>query len=315
MRRRLVIVVAVMATLTLTIPAGASGHSFPETIPLPNGFQPEGVASGNGTELYAGSLATGAIYKADARTGAGELINEAGDFDQPRMAVGLKHDSRSDVLWVAGGFMGEGYVYDADTGESLAVVELTAPGTFINDVVVTRDAAYFTDSFQPVVFKVPLDERGLPAGSAEALPLTGDFISVPGEFNSNGIDATPNGQTLILVNSVTGTLYTVDPDSGAASAIDLGGEAVPSGDGILLDGRSLYVVQNLLNQIAVVELSPDLASGTVDPEPITSDAFAIPTTAAEFGSSLYAVNARFDVAPPGVPAPDVEFDIVQVGKR
>ncbi len=315
MRRRLTVLAAVMATLALGIPANAAGHSFPETVPLPNGFSPEGVASGTGTELFTGSLLTGAIYKADARTGAGEQINAPEDFDEPRTAVGMKHDSRSDVLWVAGGSLGKAYVYDADTGDSLAVIDLTQPGTFLNDVVVTRDAAYFTDSFQPVIFKVPVDQRGMPAGPATPLPLTGDFEFIANDFNANGIDATPDGSTLVVVNSASGALYTVDPDTGLTSEIDLDGGAVPSGDGILLDGSTLYVVQNFLNRIAVVELSPDLGEGMISGDPIISDEFAIPTTVAEFGSSLYAVNARFDVAPPGQPAPDVEFDIVEVSKR
>ena len=64
------------------------------------------------------------------------------------------------------------------------------------------------------------------------------------------------------------------------------------GDGILLHGRTLYVVRNRLNQIAVIRLSPDLSSGTVV-DVITSAAFDVPTTIARFGNALYAVNARF----------------------
>jgi hypothetical protein len=112
------------------------------------------------------------------------------------------------------------------------------------------------------------------------------------------------------VNSSAASLYTVAPDTGTATVIDLGSGSVPNGDGILLDGRTLYVVQNFLNQIGVVELSPDLSNGVVSPDPITDSDFRIPTTVAEFGSSLYAVNARFDVAP----GPDVEYEVVAVGK-
>ena len=56
-----------------------------------------------------------------------------------------------------------------------------------------------------------------------------------GQYNTNGIDATPNGETLIIVNSTLGTLYPVDPDTGVADEIDLGGATVVAGDGILLD--------------------------------------------------------------------------------
>lgn len=310
MRRRLNLIVAVMALISTALPASAGGSPFPEVIPLPDGIGPEGIASGSGSEFFTGSLASGAIYKGDLRTGTGDFINEPADFGTPRAALGMKHDPRSDVLWVSGGPTGQAYVYDADSGETLAEIPLaSAPPTFVNDVVVTRSAAYFTDSFQPVIYRVPVDERGLPTGPAVTLPLSGDFVFVPNSFNGNGVDATPNSKTLILVNSATGSLYTVDPGTGAATSIDLGTGSVPSGDGILLDGKTLYVVQNFLNQIAVVHLSPDLSSGVVA-APITSPEFMIPTTVAEFGNTLYAVNARFDVAP----GPMVEYDVVAVPK-
>jgi len=313
MRRVVVLLTVLVLTMAVVTPAGARGPSFPDVIDLPDGITPEGIAVGSGTEFFTGNLGTGSIYKGDLRTGEGGFIN---DFED-RFALGMKHDPRSDVLWVAGAFSGQGYVYDADTGETVAVLPLaTQQPTAVNDVVVTRTAAFFTDSFQPVLYKVALNSRGLPVGPVVTLPLTGDFDfdTTAGAFNSNGIDATPNGKTLALVNTATGKLYTVDPNTGVATDIDLGGDTLPNGDGIVLDGKTLYVVQNFLNQIAVVHLTPDLSSGVVG-SPITSSEFRIPTTAAEFGNALYAVNARFDVAPPGLPAPGVEFEVVRVSKR
>jgi len=310
MRRRLTIMIALLAALSVTLPASGGGHSFPEVISLPDGIAPEGIASGSGTEFFAGSRVTGAIYKGDLRTGEGAFINDPSAFAPPRAALGMKHDPRSDLLWVAGGPTGQVFVYDADTGETLNDFQLAATlDTFINDVVITRETAYITDSFQPVIYAVPLDQHGLPSGVVETIPLSGDFVFVPGNFNANGIDATPNDETLILVSSATESLYTIDPSTGVATMIDLGGDAIPNGDGILLDGRTLYVVQNFANQIGVVELTPDLSSGVVG-DPIVSDHFRIPTTVAEFGNSLYAVNARFDV----IPGPGVDYEVVKVSK-
>jgi len=303
-KQRLVTLVALIACLSLAVPVGA--QSFPDTIPLPNGIQPEGITTGNGTEFYAGSLANGSIYKGDLRTGEVGPLSVQTD----RVAAGLDHDPRSDVLWVAGGPSGFAYVYDADTGDTIEEIALAIGTTFINDVIVTREAAYFTDSFQPHLYEVALDARGLPTGPAETLPLSGDFVFVSGNFNANGIDATPGGDTLVVVSSAAAALYTVDPHSGEATEIDLGGDVVSNGDGILLDGKTLYVVQNFLNQIAVVELSADLETGEVSSNALTSPDFDIPTTVAEFGNSLYAVNARF-ATPPG---PDVEYDVVRVDK-
>jgi sugar lactone lactonase YvrE len=310
MRRRLTILIALLAALSLTLPASGGGHSFPEVIPLPDGIAPEGIANGSGTEFFTGSLETGAIYKGDLRTGQGAFINDPSEFATPRAALGMKHDPRSDLLWVSGGPSGQAFVYDSDTGETMAEIQLAATlDTFVNDVVVTRETAYLTDSFQAVIYAVPLDRHGLPDGAAETIPLSGDFVFIPGTFNGNGIDATPSGETLILVGSATGSLYTIDPSTGVATTIDLGGDAVPNGDGILLDGKTLYVVQNFANQIGVVELAPDLSSGVVG-GPIISSHFRIPTTVAEFGNSLYVVNARFDVAP----GPGVDYEVVQVSK-
>lgn len=302
----ILVMAALMALMALPALAGAAPMpTFPEVIPLPDGFQPEGVVMGRGTTIYAGSLATGAIYQADVHTGAGELLVGP---QTGRVSVGLAFDPRSGYLFVAGGPTGDAYVYDTATGDEVAVFNLTASDTtFVNDVIVTRDAAYFTDSAQPVLYRLPLGPGGRLAGDAAVLPLTGDFVFVPGQFNANGIEATPNGQWLIVVNSTTGTLYRVDPATGEATAIDLGGASVASGDGLLLIGRTLYVVRNFLNQIAVVQLDPDLASGTVVGT-LTDPDFDIPTTVARFGASLYAVNARFTTAP----TPTTEYWIARL---
>jgi sugar lactone lactonase YvrE len=298
----------------------AATSRFPNIIPLPDGFFPEGIATGRGTTFYAGSLVDGAIYSGDLRTGKGSILVEG---ETGQIAVGMKVDERSNYLFVAGGF-GEARVYDAGTGELVGEYDLNGlsfPSTFVNDVIVTRDAAYFTDSFRPVLYKLPLGPGGaLPDPSdVETLPLSGDFVFVPGAFNSNGIAATPNGEWLIIVNSALGALYLVDPDTGEATQIDLGGATLPFGDGLLLDGKDLYVMQNQLNTISIVRLSPDLTSGTVT-RTITDPAFRVPATIAEFGSSIYAVNARFDAAAPpfsGAPLPDppLDYEIVKVSKR
>jgi hypothetical protein len=311
-RRGAALLAVLLATLlAVAVPVAAGSRpTFPQVIPLPNGHRPEGIAVGRGSSFYAGSLGDGSVYGGDLRTGAGDLVVPP---QEGRVAVGLAVDVRSNTLFAAGGPMGEGYVYDIASGESLAVFAFTTESpTFVNDVVVTRDAAYFTDSFRPYFYKVPLGPGGkLPdAATFEEIALGGDFVQGMG-FNINGIDATADGKTLVMVKSGTGELFRVDPTTGEATLIDLGGDAVPNGDGILLDGgKTLYVVQNQLNQIAVVELDPTLSSGSVV-RTITDDDFDVPTTMAEFGDALYAVNARFSTPP----TPDTEYDVVRVSKH
>lgn len=309
----LVLLGVVVFVLAATYSAGAQSVDdsamFPKILPLPNGFAPEGIAVGRGTDFYVGSLAGGAIYKGDLRTGEGGILAEP---VEGRAITGLKVDERTNYVFAAGAGSGKAYVFDGSTGEQLAEYQLaTAMPTFINDEVVTRDAVYFTDSNQPFLYKLPLGPGGqLPdASQVVRIPLSGDYQMVPDNFNANGIDAPYNGRVLIIVQSATGFLFTVDPSSGYAAKIDLGGETVPAGDGILLDGKTLYVVQNQFNKIAVIDLKVTRNAGTIV-RYITDPAFRVPTTIAEFGPWLYAVNARF-----GTPVtPDTEYEAVRVNK-
>ena len=287
------------------VAAPAEKRQLPETILLPNGFQPEGIEI-RGSTFYVGSIPTGAVYRGSLVTGRGAVLPGTGGSG--RAATGL--EVAGPLLVVAGGATGRAFVYHARTGSPLATYQLaTTTDTFINDVVVTHDAAYFTDSRQPVLYRIPLQGRKLPPQDAvQRLPLNG-VTYTPG-FNVNGIDATPNGKTLVIVQSSTGRLFTVEARTGAAHEITLTGGLVPMGDGVLLDGRRLYVVQNRANRIAVVELSRDLRSGTIV-RYITSPLFDVPTTIDEFGKWLYAVNARFATPP----TPQTTYTVVRVPKR
>lgn len=286
---------AAVLALALVGAASAGPGTYPSTIDLPDGFRPEGIAAGGGDTFYAGSLAGGAIYKGDLRTGMGAVLVPPSGTP----VAGLFVDQRSGNIFAAGTSSGRGLVFGPD-GTLLASYPFATPGaSFVNDVVVTRDAAYFTDSFRPFIYRVPLGSRGALPGPAavQSLALGGDFVFVPGGFNGNGIEASADGKRLLLVNSTTGALYKVDPMTGHSDAVDLGGTVLNNGDGLRLRGSTLYVVQNRLNQIAVVDLVPGWASGAVVGT-LTSPEFDVPTTVAAFGASLYAVNARFGVADP-----------------
>jgi sugar lactone lactonase YvrE len=141
----------------------------------------------------------------------------------------------------------------------------------------------------------------------EAVSLEGDYQFTAGQLNANGIAATPDGKELIVVNSVDGVLYKVDPATGAAKRIDLGAGALPHGDGILLNGNTLYVVQNSSITATWFELNSGFSSGTLV-KTITSPSFRVPTTIAGFGKALYAVNARFDTDP----KPDTSYEVVRL---
>jgi sugar lactone lactonase YvrE len=144
---------------------------------------------------------------------------------------------------------------------------------------------------------VPRFHGGQLATQADVVtvPLTGDLVFTPG-FNVNGISRTPDGKGLIVVQSNTGRLFRVDPATGVTTTIDLAGELVLNGDGILVSGRTLYVVQNRDNTVAVIRLNPSGTSGTVK-DRVTDPRFDVPTTVARFGPLLYLPNARFTTPP------------------
>jgi sugar lactone lactonase YvrE len=299
--------------VALVVAASAAAVPFPGVIALPTGFQPEGIAVGKGHTFFVGSIPTGAVVRGDLNSGAVSPLVPA---QAGRNAIGLSTDERGRIF-VAGGPTGQGYVYDAQTGASLASYQLATGSdpTFVNDVVVTKDAAWFTDSFRPGLYRLAIAPDGT-LGSVTTV-LLGNFPFVAGgAFNANGIDATPNGKTLVVVNSTAGKVFTVDPATGMADEIELSGGNVAFGDGILLDGKTLYVVQNQLNQVAVVALAPDLSSGTITglltSPPTNPDLLQVPTTIAEFGNRLYAVNARFDVPP--ADRPTAAYNVVQLRK-
>jgi hypothetical protein len=302
MRRMRLSVAVAFATLFVPLVAAAA-DGFPGHINLPDGFRPEGIAIGQGHTFYVGSIPTGAVVRGDLRTGDVDplVAPQAG-----RAAIGIAVDRR-DRLFVAGGPTGHGYVYDANTGQNIQDYTLTEPPTFINDVVVTRTAAWFTDSVNPFLYRVDIAPDGTLSDEATAVPLTGDIVYQAG-FNVNGIEATPDGQTLVIVQSNTGFIFTVDQD-GVATRIDLGGALVP-GDGLLLHGKTLYaVVRTPVDQIVVIELAADLSSGSIV-DTITSPDFSGPTTIDEFGNRIYAVNGRFAVPP----TPTTPYWVTQVHK-
>ncbi|MFI2279704.1 SMP-30/gluconolactonase/LRE family protein [Nocardia beijingensis] len=273
---------------------------------LPAGFQPEGIAIGSRPVAYFGSRADGSIYRADLVTGRGDMLSPGPGT--PALGLGLDHRGR---LFVAGGTGGDARVVDTGTGAVLASYPLgTRPDTFVNDVVLTPTGAWFTDSRAPVLYHLPMSEDGaLPPPSAVVRrPLTGDIHYVPGAINANGIVRTPDGTGLIIMQSATGTLFRVDPATGMTRRIDLGAETLPNGDGLLLRGNTLLVVQNRSNAIAVVTLDNAGTTGSVIRR-VTDPRFDVPTTVAAYGDRLYLPNARYTTSPtPATPYRAVAVD-------
>jgi hypothetical protein len=149
------------------------------------------------------------------------------------------------------------------------------------------------------LYKVVLEKGGrLPSTPVvEVIPMPG-FLMDPTGFNANGLVGDFDGRQLVIVNITTGVLYLVDTASGEASPIEIDGAEplFPNGDGLYLDGRTLYILQNFQDKIAVVQLSGDLSGGEFIkniPGEGEFNPLKIATTLIGFGNSLYAINTNF----------------------
>lgn len=292
----------VLVALVGALAVSAAAARPAEVIVLPGATSAEGIAAGRGKTFYAGDLFGGDIFRGDVQRGTAALFIDA---PAGRQAVGMVADLAHELLFVAGGFTGQGYVYDTGTGAPVATYQFATSGTLVNDVALTKDGAWFTDTFQAKLYFVPVSAAGVPLPFS-TLALSGPAADTSGEFNLNGIQATSNGKTLIVAHSANGELYTVDPATGASATI--AGVSVPNVDGIVLDGARLWAVRNFDNQVARVRLDPHLTSGVVE-ELITSERFQVPATAARFGSRLAVVNAKFDT---GFPPTADQYEVVVV---
>jgi outer membrane protein assembly factor BamB len=286
------LIAAVAAVCALTAPAALAQSALPDKIALPDGFAPEGIEIAGGKTFYVGSTQTGAIYSGSLRTGAGRILIP-GAAAGTRAATGIEYEHGR--LWVAGAAGGTARVYDVKTRALVREYHL-APA-----------ASTFTDSQRPVISRIAIGHDGAP-GALTHIPLSGDYHHIAGQFNLNGIVASADGKQLIAVSTAGRKLYLIDAATGVAHAIATGSYTVVNGDGLMLDGKLLYVVQNQSNLIAIFHLSNDLRKAAYITA-INDPDLDVPTTIDRVGNRVYAVNARFGTATPS----DQHYDIVKAG--
>ena len=327
MNKKLILATLVLAAWSLPAQTALAGDKpFAKIVPVLTGSASEGFAIGKGPTAY-NSSPDGSIYKVDLRSGQGQVLVGVQD-PEDCFKLGMRVDDRTNYLFVAGCVYGNAFVYDADTGALIMEYQLNTSAEFglINDLTITNDAVYFTDSFRPVLYRLPLSKNGglpLDPGAATEIPLPSEFTNDdPFCCTGNGIVSTPNGKTLIIGHSNLARLYRLDTASGDVDQIAVDGPLSGFLDGIAMQGDTLYIMTPYdfpgppvsVDRIQVVQLDKGYLSGTLvqtitDPENLDGVA-----SGAIFGSSLYVNNARYASVP--FPAPsDAPFWVTRLKIR
>ncbi|MEU0533071.1 hypothetical protein [Amycolatopsis tolypomycina] len=292
--RRILALVSAVLLLAVAAPASAAT----KVIVLPGATSAEGITPAGGGTYYTGDLFAGTIFREDVRRGTAERFIEA----PGTMAAGVDFDRRRDLLFVAGAGGGKAYVYDVRTKAKVADFTFGDSATsYVNDVVVTPQGAWFTDSFHPQLFFVPFVDGGL--GSPRTLPLTGPGAGgSPGNFFMNDIIATPSGNTLLVAATIPGKVYTINPRTGASE--EIAGVAAPNVVSLVLEGNRLWAVQ-LDDKITRWCLDGDLSHGR-STGTITDPLFDQPVSAVKIGSHLAVVNSHiYSGTPPTSPTYEI----------
>lgn len=269
----------------------SAGSSNPGRFTLPgDDIFPEGIAYQESTgDFFISGTSDGAIFQGNVEEGAETEVFLEGGQDGRTSAVGMTVDDGR--LFIAGRSTGRVFVYDAENGELIQSFENERGDSLINDAVATPDGdVYFTDSFAPVLYQ--LSGSGEESAFEEYIDFEGTPVEYRNGFNLNGIVAAGDGRFLITVQYNTGYLFRIDIETREITQIDLGSASLATGDGLVLDGQTLYVVRNEPGDVVPIELSEDFASGEVG-EGFGGSSLQYPTTAAQYEDRLLVVNSRF----------------------
>jgi superoxide dismutase, Cu-Zn family len=252
-----------------TDPAGNSGERLvcgvilatptvvQERFIVPGGATyPEGIAlAPDASAVFTGSSNDGTIYKVPL-DGSETQIFSLGGSPGRTAALGMKVAANGKLL-VAGGASGMVAILDTTTGMTLKVLRtLEAPPSYLNDLTVTSDGTvYVTDSFRPMLYRFNVNDTGSILEPWLDLSTT-PIEYQPGQINLNGIVSSPDGEYLVTVQLATGQLWHIDTATQAVTPVQLE-QPLTGGAGLVLTGNTLYVIQNSLKQISILELSKD----------------------------------------------------------
>jgi Cu-Zn family superoxide dismutase len=259
---------------------------------------PESIGADSRTgDFFTGSLTDGTVYRGTLDQAEATVFLPAGSDGRTNVA-GVKVDDH-DRIWIADAFNARVLVYDQQ-GQLLHAFELAGPGTpTVNDIVFTHGLAYVTDSARPFLYRVRVADAGRP-GTSTAEPWIDVSPSVtyatgegPFGVNLNGVVASPDGRTLLTVQTNTGKLFRIDTGSREITPVRVDGADLQFGDGLLRLGDRLLVARNAANEIVTLKLHDRWRTATLE-STLTNPAFAFPTALAELRGRLLITNSQLN---------------------
>ncbi|KAF6264462.1 hypothetical protein COO60DRAFT_126418 [Scenedesmus sp. NREL 46B-D3] len=239
-------------TPLLLLVAYSSLSACYSVVPLPDGVRPEGVTAGNDRDLWVACL-SGAVVHVDLVSNTSCIVHR-----EPGVALsGAKFCPQQQAVIAAGSLSGRVFIFHvhkASSGSSSSegqqkqqyvvtkkeVVQLAKPAlSYINDVALSTDRAYFTDSFRAVIYSIPRfaaeasaaessssNSRNGSSDAARSRPVLrhstgGYFATELGQFRANGLAvyaSSESADTLLVANTHTGNMYSVVVPKAAATA-------------------------------------------------------------------------------------------------
>ncbi|GAB3887888.1 SMP-30/gluconolactonase/LRE family protein [Spirosoma agri] len=270
---------------------------FPERIAFSAARQyPEGITYAPSLDKFlVSSITQGKIGTVDQNGRYADLIAQDSALIS---SIGMK--VRDGKLYVCNGDQGVSskstsattlktaglFIYDLATRTNLRRVNLAAllPGSnhYANDLAFDSEGnAYVTDSFAPVIYKVPADT------TKPSILVNSPLFAGTEGINLNGIVYHPD-KFLIVAKANEGSLYKVSL-SAPTLPKQITGPALPNGDGMVLVGDDLYVVNNR-NRVSRVRSSDGWNTFTI----VESDAsgYDQATTCVDVNGKIFTLNAR-----------------------
>jgi len=204
----------------------SSACAAPSVVALPGDRAfPESVTSTTDGTLYAGSLASGGVFRAMPGAAQADVWIKPGTFGT-RSILGVLADEKSGTLWVCSndmsklGVPGPGSAtgsalagFDLKTGAGKISAKFPGTHTFCNDMAVGADGSvYVTDSFMPQILRLP------PGGKQLEVWLKDPKFQPAQGFGLDGIVFGGDG-SLYVDTFTEAKLFHVEVKDGKAGAV------------------------------------------------------------------------------------------------